>query len=671
MKQKSNGRKTISQQDRLVIYTTGFYRRYFDGITVKNGKKHKKMEQALNVLTDNTTTELLYGGAAGGAKSFTGCYWLLMTCLAYPGVRVFVARNRYTDLIETTLKTFMKVAQELGLGDIIQYNDKYKSITLPTGSEIKLIPVAYKPTDPDYTRIGSSEYTIGWFEEAGETAYKAYEILSTRVGRHLNDRYNLSGKLLITANPTKNWVYTTFYTNRDEDKAFIQSFIDDNPFIDKEYKKRLDNMPEGNSKARLLRGEWEYDDDPTALIEYDALINMFDEYDKRDDGKYLICDIARDGGDKITAFVFDGLQLVEANYWTREKTNVSAKMILRIAMRHAIPPSRVLIDANGLGVGVADQLPNGVVEFINNARPINNDNYKSLKDQCGYMLANVVNNKMMGLGGCKIEPEDKQLIIQEFEWLKSFEDEKQGKARLLPKDEIKEAIGRSPDFLDTFIMRMYYEINKTYSKTTKHTTMNNLYDYRIDTNNFVNTAWYFGDNGRISVWFFQLDRGRINVLDYLSKEVATPSEIMLDVRDMAMDKEYVLNKSYLHYIKVNEQDNDPRADIYKLLKKLGPEGVKIMPRVTDDETLILIRDYFDSLEFKYPETQDGYYQVQNDVDIDSEATRALIPLIQATCLRGADAYEVSVNSMKDVRLYLHSDDVRMRRKAEKYKNKIK
>ena len=51
------------------IYIEKFKRGKFDFITVRDGQKHEKQEQALKILTDSTTKEFLYGGAAGGARS--------------------------------------------------------------------------------------------------------------------------------------------------------------------------------------------------------------------------------------------------------------------------------------------------------------------------------------------------------------------------------------------------------------------------------------------------------------------------------------------------------------------------------------------------------------------------------------------------------------------------
>lgn len=49
-------------------------------------------------------------------------------------------------------------------------------------------------------------------------------------------------------------------------------------------------------------------------------------------------------------------------------------------------------------------------------------------------------------------------IKEELQMLKTFDVDKDNKLRILPKEKIKELIGRSPDWLDVFIMRMYYEL---------------------------------------------------------------------------------------------------------------------------------------------------------------------------------------------------------------------
>ena len=70
-----------------------------------------KQQEALKVLTDTTTTVLLYGGAAGGGKSFLGCFWLMVNCLAYPDTKWFIAREELKRIRQSTLITFFKVSK--------------------------------------------------------------------------------------------------------------------------------------------------------------------------------------------------------------------------------------------------------------------------------------------------------------------------------------------------------------------------------------------------------------------------------------------------------------------------------------------------------------------------------------------------------------------------------
>ena len=117
----------------------------------------------------------------------------------------------------------------------------------------------------------------------------------------------------------------------------------------------------------------------------------------------------------------------------------------------------IIIDEVGVGGGLVDRL--GCVGFIANATPQLNaqgekENYKSLKDQCGYRLADKVNT-----GGLWVDTTDSDLkasITEELSVLKSAgkEDEK---LRIIDKDTQKKLIGHSPDHLDNLIIRCYFK----------------------------------------------------------------------------------------------------------------------------------------------------------------------------------------------------------------------
>jgi phage terminase large subunit len=56
-------------------------------------KPQPKQAQAWIKLLDKTTKYVVFGGAAGGGKTWLGCEWLLSMCLTYPGSKWFIGRS--------------------------------------------------------------------------------------------------------------------------------------------------------------------------------------------------------------------------------------------------------------------------------------------------------------------------------------------------------------------------------------------------------------------------------------------------------------------------------------------------------------------------------------------------------------------------------------------------
>ena len=57
----------------------------------------KKQLEAYDVLQDNKTKYIVYGGAAGGGKSWLGSEWLLQCAYYIPNSRWFIGRNNIKD----------------------------------------------------------------------------------------------------------------------------------------------------------------------------------------------------------------------------------------------------------------------------------------------------------------------------------------------------------------------------------------------------------------------------------------------------------------------------------------------------------------------------------------------------------------------------------------------
>lgn len=426
-----------------------------------------KQHYAYQVLESNKLEyiHLLFGGAAGGGKSWLGCEWLIENCIRYPDTKWFIGREELKELRSSTLLTFFKVCKHHGLKPDIHYkfNGQDNYITFYNGSRIDLLDLRYLPRDPLYERYGSLEYTGGWLEEAGEVRFEAYDILKSRIGRWNNDKYGLNSKLLITGNPKKNWLYYTFYKPwRDkilpDELAFVQAFVDDNPYGESNYKNNLLSITDKATKERLLYGNWEYDDDPAKLIEYDNILDIFTNDFVKPGEKYITADIGRFGRDKTVIGVWNGYRLEYLATIARNKVTEAAEKIKQIRNTEFIPLHNIVVDEDGVGGGVRDIL--GCKGFVNNSRPANKENYNNLKSQCYFNLAKHINNNQYFINTKKLSTTDKEFIIEELEQVKKDKIDSDGKQCVVPKDKVKELLGRSPDYSDMMMMREYFNLKK-------------------------------------------------------------------------------------------------------------------------------------------------------------------------------------------------------------------
>lgn len=427
-----------------------------------------KQTDAWYALTDNVTTEVLFGGGAGGGKSAFGCLWLIAMCYKYPETSWLMGRAKLKTLKETTLKSFFGVAKMQGLvsGVHYKYNQQSSVIRFDNGSEIIMKDLFLYPSDPEFDELGSLEITGAFIDECNQITEKAWTVVKSRI-RYKLDENGLIPKMLGTCNPAKNWVYNRFYfpyikNKLGEGLRFIQSLLTDNPHISKHYKENLLTLDE-SSKQRLLFGNWDYDDDPTILIDFESIQNSFTNDFVSEGTGYITADIARFGKDKTVIMVWSGFRMIEINTLNKSSIPDSVLAIKKLSTKYKIPLSNVIVDEDGVGGGVKDVL--GCKGFINNSAPIvtksaNNElqkeNYINLKSQCYYKLAERMNRNEYFLD---IQDSGiKDFVSKELSWVKRHNFDNDGKLSVLPKEIIKEAIGRSPDFSDTIMMREYFEL---------------------------------------------------------------------------------------------------------------------------------------------------------------------------------------------------------------------
>ena len=209
---------------------------------------------------DSTEDEVLFGGAAGGGKSYGQIADALLFALKYPGSKQLILRRTFPELeksiIRSSLSLFPKALYSFNASSHI---GKFKN-----GS---IIDFGYCAGENDVYQYQSAEYDVIRFDELTHFTENQYVYLISRV-RGAN---SYPKQVKSTTNPGgvgHAWVKrrfiepsvpcVSFIGDGGLRKIFIPSFLSDNRFLmdsDPEYERRLSALPEREKKA-LLHGDW-------------------------------------------------------------------------------------------------------------------------------------------------------------------------------------------------------------------------------------------------------------------------------------------------------------------------------------------------------------------------------------------------------------------------------
>ena len=423
-------------------------------------KLTKKQSQCWKFLTDDHTNIITYGGSAGGGKSYLGCLWISSLCLQYPGIRTLIGRTVLQQLKVTTLNTLFEVLQLMGLksGEHYSFNGQSNIITFSNKSEIILKDLAYQPSDPNYDSLGGIEVSAVFIDEAAQVSHLCFSILKSRIRYKLN-QYNLIPKVLLTCNPGQNWIKKEFYIpfiqeTLEINKAFVPALPMDNPHLPSSYIEMLKGLPNAQ-RRRLLEGDWNYNEEDDSIFNFDHISNsVFKFKPEPTDKKYMSVDVARFGTDRSVVMIWSGLVVLECLVYNKLSTVELSSEIRELIEKYGIHPTNIIVDSDGVGGGVADQIKG--TNFVNNSSPLHGQNYSNLKSQCYVKLSELFKEGKISIN--IMNPSVIDDLTQELLAVKLKDIDKDNKVAVQSKDEMKKLLGKSPDLSDALMMRIYYEI---------------------------------------------------------------------------------------------------------------------------------------------------------------------------------------------------------------------
>jgi hypothetical protein len=211
-------------------------------------------------LTDEHSN-VAFGGARGGGKSFAIRLKAIILCLMYSGIKVMIVRKTFPELTANHIKPLKELLMCGQKGAVAKYNDSKKEMRFRNGSEILF---RYCDTEKDVDRYQGTEVDVLFLDEATQLSEDQMKKICACV-RGVND---FPKRTYYTCNPggkghgyIKRLFIDRVYNvgEHPEDYSFIQSLVTDNKALmesNPSYIKQLEALPP-KLKQAWLEGRWD------------------------------------------------------------------------------------------------------------------------------------------------------------------------------------------------------------------------------------------------------------------------------------------------------------------------------------------------------------------------------------------------------------------------------
>ena len=229
--------------------------------------------------------EVLYGGAAGGGKSYAICWDAFLRCMTYPGTHAYLFRRTYPELEMTLVKTMLSIVpKELG-----KYTAGTHEMKFVNGSVAHFCHLQNE--GEGLLKYQGAEIHWLYFDELTHFTKAMYDYLRTRL--RAEKRLGIVPCVRCASNPGgpgHAWVKARFVDATDGGRhvreipvksevlgsvavrrvQYIPALATENPHISADYVIELEQKPQALREA-LLEGKWnafdgqafpEFTDDP-------------------------------------------------------------------------------------------------------------------------------------------------------------------------------------------------------------------------------------------------------------------------------------------------------------------------------------------------------------------------------------------------------------------------
>jgi len=430
----------------------------------------------------------LFGGAMGGGKTAALINEGQMLGFDYPGNFGLLLRKTLPSFIDTVLPQLEKFVDRR---TIYGWNETKKYIYYRNGSRIRYGGLGER--EDDWDKFMSGEY--GWIalDQAEQFTEEQFIMLATRL------RLNLPGIryfFLLSCNPNVGWIKERFLEKNLEDHTFIPSLPEDNKQnLPKNYIPNMKKILTPLSYKALMKGDWEAVGEPDNVYVYLDVRAAMKRRVKPSLPLEIGVDVARSErhtSDETVITLREGLRVeiyktskgVDLMKTAGDIWKLIAERILPRWKEEGIETSKekksslkisIKVDADGLGSGVVDRLKEQrgekqslcakwimdnvskerkknlaeekfrvyikIIEIHGAGKPKDPIKFKNVRSEIHWGLRELL--EIVSL------PNDRELLTQLMSI--KYDRNSAGQLFIIPKDKIKEKLGRSPDQAESVI----------------------------------------------------------------------------------------------------------------------------------------------------------------------------------------------------------------------------
>lgn len=202
--------------------------------------------------------QVLFGGAAGGGKSLSLVMDAFSHCMNYPGAKGIILRRTFPELLSSIISKFLEFIP----GELYRYSGAEKIAYFINGSQLRF---GYLEKESDKYRYQGAEFSYIGIDEMTHISPASFKYMLSR----LRNADNIPNYFRGSANPDGMYMEAVkehfideaepmqiFKDDHEITRQYIPSKLEDNPYLNEDYRRQLEQLPERERMA-LLEGIWD------------------------------------------------------------------------------------------------------------------------------------------------------------------------------------------------------------------------------------------------------------------------------------------------------------------------------------------------------------------------------------------------------------------------------